>query len=256
MNLNVLLNAAIEIAQLGGDSTLKHFKQQINVDLKGDESPVTVADQQAEKIMRAEISARFPDHGILGEEFGAHNEGADIQWILDPIDGTKSFIHGIPLYTTLIGVLMHGKPVVGIIYQPNQKELCSAAVGLGCHLNGEPVKVRNCGQLADASMMITEWKHLEENGYLKGHNLLMSDVRYHRTWGDAYGHMMVACGRADIMMDPVLNLWDAAALHPIIREAGGWFGSVEGNEALIDKASGLSCHPAMRDQILAYFAQG
>lgn len=253
MEKKELLQAAIEIARIGGDHTLNYYKKGVEIDLKGDASPVTVADREAEQKMRAAIMKRFPKHGILGEEFGAHQEDARIRWILDPIDGTKSFIHGIPLYTTLIGILVEGKPTVGVIYQPNQNELCAAAVGMGCFFNGKPSKVRNCEQLSNASMMITEWKHLEENGYLEGHNALMQDVRYHRTWGDAYGHMMVACGRADIMMDPVLHLWDAAALHPIIREAGGWFGSVEGNEELIDKASGISCHPAMKEQILEYF---
>lgn len=248
-----LLNAAIEIAKIGGDSTKNYFSTTLKVELKGDTSPVTIADQEAEQKMRAEINKRFPTHGILGEEFGSERQDADIQWILDPIDGTKSYIHGVPLYTTLVGVLVNGKPTVGVIYQPILNELCAAATGLGCTYNGLPTKVRECNRLQDASMMITELKYIHSEGYEVAHLKLADTVRYHRTWGDAYGHMMVAAGRADLMFDPILHLWDAAALHPIIREAGGWFGSVDGNQGLIDKASGISCHPNLKDQVLAYF---
>lgn len=253
MDLNLLLEAAKEIAQQGGDLTKRYFKNGITVNLKDDESPVTIADKEAEKLMRREIESHFPTHGIIGEEYGAVRPESNIQWVLDPIDGTKSFIHGVPLYTTLIGILIDGIPQVGVIYQPILQELCYAATGLGCYLNGNVAKVRELDKLSNASMMITELKHFEEKGYLTAHNNLMQATRYHRTWGDAYGHMMVATGRADIMFDPILNIWDAAALHPIIREAGGWFGNAEGNEALIDQASGISCHPKFKDQILAFF---
>jgi histidinol phosphatase-like enzyme (inositol monophosphatase family) len=253
IDLNELLETAKKIAKIGGDSTKKYFNNGIAVNLKEDESPVTIADKEAEKIMRQEIEKHFPTHGIIGEEYGAIREDSNIQWVLDPIDGTKSFIHGVPLYTTLIGVLIDGIPQVGIIYQPILDELCYAATGLGCYLNGKKTKVRELDNLSNASMMITELKHFEEKGYLESHNKLMNATRYHRTWGDAYGHMMVATGRADIMFDPILNIWDAAALHPIIREAGGWFGSAEGNEALVDQASGISCHPVHKDEILAFF---
>jgi myo-inositol-1(or 4)-monophosphatase len=253
MDLHLLLEAAKEIAQLGGDLTKKYFKNGVTVNLKDDESPVTIADKEAEKLMRREIETHFPTHGIIGEEYGAIRPDSSIQWVLDPIDGTKSFIHGVPLYTTLIGILVDGVPQVGVIYQPILEELCYAATGLGCFLNGDPVQVRKTIKLSTASMMITELKHFEENGYLAAHDKMMHATRYHRTWGDAYGHMMVATGRADIMFDPTLNIWDAAALHPIIREAGGWFGSAEGNEALVDHASGISCHPDFKDEILGFF---
>lgn len=253
MNKTALLEAAKEIARIGGDVTKTYFNQGIDIEFKKDASPVTIADQEAEKAMRAEIEQRFPDHGILGEEFGIVREDADIQWILDPIDGTKSFIHGVPLYTTLIGVLVKGEPTVGIIYQPILNELCAAAVDLGCTLNDSPCRVRECDSIENASMMITELKYIHSEGYKEAHLKLADSVRYHRTWGDAYGHMMVATGRADIMFDPILHLWDAAALHPIIREAGGWFGAVDGNQALIDKASGVSCHPKLKEKVLSYF---
>mgnify|MGYP006292688975 CR=1 FL=1 len=134
MTLNELLKAATEISRIGGDHTLKYFRKGVKVERKGDESPVTIADRETEEIMRKEIKHRFPDHGIIGEEFDPENEDSDIQWILDPIDGTKSFIHGIPLYTNLIGITIKGKPQIGIIHAPAMNELCAAAIGQGFFL--------------------------------------------------------------------------------------------------------------------------
>ena len=129
MNNSELLSEAIEISKLGGNHTLKYFKKDVEVISKADDSPVTIADKETEELMREEILRRFPGHGIIGEEFGRENESSDIQWILDPIDGTKSFIHGVPLYTTLIGITVDGVPQVGIINSPSTNELCAAAIG-------------------------------------------------------------------------------------------------------------------------------
>jgi len=251
-NPDSLRKAAVEIAGIGGDSTLKFFKQSYDLEFKKDNSPVTSADRNAEKLMRNAIKSRFPTHGIIGEEFGKENEDAEFVWVLDPIDGTRSFIHGVPFYTTLIGILVNGKPEVGVIYAPALNEMVSAATGTGCYLNREKVSVRNCESLENATFLTTDIEHIHKHNFTKPFEKLLSSTRMHRTWGDAYGHMMVATGRADIMFDPILNIWDAAALVPVIKEAGGVYVDVRGNET-IDNGSAISTQPALKNEILAFF---
>lgn len=251
-NLESLRKDAVEIAGIGGDSTLKFFKQSFDLEFKKDRSPVTNADRNAEMLMREAIKNRYPDHGIIGEEFGRERDDSDVVWVLDPIDGTQSFIHGIPFYTTLIGIMIHGKPEVGVIYAPALQEMVSAATGSGCYLNRDKAHVRACERLEDATFLTTDMEHIYEHGYVKQFEKLLAQTRIHRTWGDAYGHMMVATGRADFMFDPILNLWDAAALLPVIKEAGGSYFDVKGNES-VKSGSAISTNPALKDKILSFF---
>lgn len=247
-----LLDSAIEFARAGGALTLEHFRTTLDVIRKSDASPVTVADRDAEWLIREAVLKRYPDHGIIGEEHGIVNPDARVQWILDPIDGTQSFIHGIPLYTTLIGVLVDGQPTVGIIYAPAMDELCDAAIGLGTRLNGVPVRVRQTTDLSQATLLTTDQRNIARYGRIDVVDALIADVGLHRTWGDAYGHMMVATGRADIMIDPILNIWDAAALYPCVMEAGGVYMDVDGN-ADIRSGNGISVVPGLRDELLQRF---
>ena len=251
-NLDNLRKAAVEIAGIGGNSTLKYFKQSFDLEFKKDESPVTNADRNAEMLMREAIKSRYPDHGIIGEEFGEERADADVVWVLDPIDGTQSFIHGVPFYTTLIGILIEGKPEVGVIYAPALDEMVSAATGLGCTLNREKVNVRPCKNLSDATFLTTDMEHIYKLGFVEQFEKLLETTRIHRTWGDAYGHMMVATGRADVMFDPILNLWDAAALLPIVTEAGGSYFDLNG-EASIKTGNAISSSPDLKQSILSFF---
>lgn len=252
MNLNVLLGKATEYAKYGGNHTLNYFRKGLQVIRKSDDSPVTIADREAELLIREKIMADFPDHGIIGEEFGTHNANARIKWILDPIDGTISFIHGIPLYTTLIGVLVDDKPVAGVIYAPAMNELCAGSPELGTTLNGNPVRVRHCGSLSEATFLTTDRKNIRKHSFDAPVNEVMKLVAVDRTWGDAYGHMMVATGRADIMFDPILNIWDAAALMPVLQGAGGEFVDIHG-EASIYTGNGVSIVSELKDPFLNYF---
>lgn len=247
-----LLTAAKEIAKEGGDRTLKYFKKRFDLEYKGDNSPVTNADREAETTIRKLIETRFPEHGIIGEEYGADGEDRDVVWIVDPIDGTQSFIHGIPFYTTLIGVVVKGEPLVGIIYAPALGELCAAAVGLGAQLNNEPCRVRECDGLSLATLLTTDQKNIVKYGFDGPFQELLERTRLHRTWGDAYGHLMVATGRADLMFDPVLNIWDAAALLPVVTEAGGSFTDVHGI-ASIETGNGISCSPGLKREWMPLF---
>ncbi|RNC85672.1 MAG: inositol monophosphatase family protein [Balneola sp.] len=251
-DIKELLEAAIEIAEIGGKHTLKYFKKELEVISKDDDSPVTIADRETEQIIREEILKRYPNHGIIGEEFGRTNESSNIQWVLDPIDGTKSFIHGIPFYTTLIGIMIDNEPVVGVINAPALNELCAAGVGLGATLNGEPCKVRETSELKDCTFLVTEIRRFQECGMEPQFQELMARTSLHRTWGDAYGHMMVAVGRADIMFDPILSIWDAAALLPVLKEAGGIFSDTNGVET-IHSGNGFSTNMKLYPQIKEIF---
>lgn len=250
--LKELRTAAEEFAKAGGDTTLNYYRQSFDIEYKDDDSPVTNADREAESVIRDMIRERYPDHGIIGEEYGEENSGSDIVWILDPIDGTKSFIHGVPFFTTLIGILVNGKPEVGVIYAPALNELVSAATGLGCTLNGSETGVRNCDQLKKATFLTTDIVSFAEYGYDEAFKKLYNTTRVHRTWGDAYGHMMVATGRADIMIDAVLNIWDAAALLPVITEAGGVFCDITG-VSTIKSGNAISTNQSLKNDIIQLF---
>lgn len=218
-----LLSFAVELARGAGDITLKYFRKTPETTTKTDGSYVTIADREAEAYMRRKIAARFPDDGILGEEEGETHGRSGRRWIIDPIDGTFAFVHGVPFYGVLIGVEMDGELSVGVINVPALDELVSAARGVGCFLNGEPARVSQTERLEDALLLSTDFSACDRYGFGKAAALLQTRAKTSRTWGDCYGYVLVATGRADVMLDPVMNLWDCAALLPIMEEAGGTF---------------------------------
>ena len=234
--LTTRLNLAVSAAKKAGDFTLQYFmKDNFHVELKSDRSPVTVADRGAETLLRELISEAFPDDAILGEELPSRDGNSGFRWILDPIDGTKSFIHGVPLYGTLIAVEHEGRSVLGVIRVPATGECVYAARGEGAfYTQGEsapvPARVSACEKLEDALVMTSSEKMLHRVGLYGGWRPLMEKCRLARNWGDCYGYMLVATGRAEVMLDPVMNLWDIAALVPIITEAGGTFTDLRGDE--------------------------
>jgi histidinol phosphatase-like enzyme (inositol monophosphatase family) len=253
------LQFAVEIAREAGDGTLGYFRRSdLAVERKADESPVTVADREAEELLRKRIGERFPQDGIIGEEFGEKAGQSGFQWILDPIDGTKSFIHGVPLYTTLVAVLQNGEPRIGVIHAPAVGETAYAAIGAGCWYvagaNAKPVRARvsDVATVRESLVLTTEIKSFAENRRSNALDLflqLQQAARVSRTWGDGYGYLMVAIGRAEVMVDPVVNLWDAAALQPVIEEAGGHFGDWDGN-ATIRAGEAIATNARVRDEVL------
>jgi histidinol-phosphatase len=226
------LEYAVMIAREAGELTLKHFRTAgLAVERKGDGSPVTIADKEAEKLLRKRIGEQFPADAIVGEEFDKTPGTSDFQWILDPIDGTKSFVSGVPLYTTLVAVMRNDQPLLGVIFAPAVDELVYAAQGQGCwHVinRGEPqsARVSKVDRLTDSVFLTTCVRSYTVDRKKAGRQAfdkLAASCRVSRTWGDAFGYLLVATGRAEIMIDPIMNLWDAAALLPIIQEAGGQF---------------------------------
>lgn len=251
------LEYAIEIARKAGDFTLQHYRKPgLAVERKGDGSPVTVADQGAEKLLRELISQQFSDDAIVGEEFGKTSGTSGYQWILDPIDGTKSFISGVPLYTTLVAVMQHDNPLIGVIFAPAVDEMVYAAKGQGCwHVisGGErhPAKVSAVNSLAEAVYLTTCVRSYTLDRQQDGRSVfdkLAESCRVSRTWGDAFGYLLVATGRAEIMIDPIMNLWDAAALQPIIEEAGGEFFDWRGRPT-VHSGEAVATNSALASQV-------
>jgi myo-inositol-1(or 4)-monophosphatase len=250
------LNFALQMASDASALILRYYQTgDLAVESKADESPVTIADRGAEQLMRRMLGERFPEDGVLGEEFDDLPSRNGYRWILDPIDGTKAFIHGVPLFGTLIGVEHQGRMVAGVCAFPALQEVVYAAEGGGCwwKIGGqEPRRTFASTQsdLSKARLMVTEpsaWKKCGRSVVL---NQLMDQIRLARGWGDCYGHALVATGRAEIAADPMMSAWDIAALIPILRESGGYCVDWKGQET-ITGGDGVSVVPALREQVLA-----
>jgi histidinol phosphatase-like enzyme (inositol monophosphatase family) len=212
---------AVELAQASGDFIKPHFgRRGLTVDLKSDATPVTIADRGAEELMRAMIAKRFPDHGVLGEEYGAERQDAEFVWVLDPVDGTKAFTTACPLFGTLIGLMHQGEPCLGLISNPILGQLMIGN-GTKTTLNGAPVRCRTTTQVEDATLLYSD--HYAAERYQDGaaFDTLARKVKLARTWGDCYGYLLMAAGWADIALDPIVNPWDIAAIIPIVRGSGG-----------------------------------
>jgi histidinol-phosphatase len=221
--LKELLEFAVVLARGAGDITLNHFRKQPETSTKSDGSYVTIADREAEAYLRKQINERFPDDGIIGEEEGEVEGRSGRRWILDPIDGTFAFVHGVPFYGVLIALEIESEMSVGVVNIPALGEIVSAAQGCGCFLNGETTRVSKTEKLEDALLLSTDFRSAAYHGFGRAVDFLQRTAKTSRTWGDCYGYVLVATGRADVMLDPVMNLWDCAPLLPIMEEAGGTF---------------------------------
>ena len=253
--LRPLLDFAVELAHDAGNITYRHFKGSFVAERKADNSFVTVADRETEKYLRASIEKSFPHDGILGEEEGERPGKSNRRWILDPIDGTYSFVHGVPLYGVLIGLEVDDEPVLGVVNLPALNEVVYAARGIGCFWNDAPARVSATESLSDALLLATDFGTCEEYGFGRAAELLQRQVHARRTWGDAYGHVLVATGRADIMLDPIMNVWDCAALQPILEEAGGTFTDWQGQKT-IHGGNAISTNGALFGLVMAAIRKG
>jgi len=221
MTQDSLMQACAELARVTGDTALGYYGRAIDVETKKDGSPVTIADRAAEKVAREWITSRFPADGILGEELGTSRADAKRRWIIDPIDGTKSFVRTVPLWGSLVAVVEGESVLAGAAYFPAVSEIVSAATGCGCWWNGSRCSVSNVANLGDATVLVTDDRFRGDETRSRAWQKLASLASMARTWGDCYGYLLVATGRAEVMADDVVNPWDAAALLPIITEAGG-----------------------------------
>jgi histidinol phosphatase-like enzyme (inositol monophosphatase family) len=245
-----LLEFACAVAHEAGALTLRHYGGTVDYEAKGDGSPVTIADRQAEQLIRKLVREAHPDHGVLGEELGETNPGARVRWVLDPIDATRSFMRGVPLYGVLIGIEVDGAPAVGVAHFPALQETVSAGLGVGCRWNGTPCRVSQVSRLEDAVVLTTDVERILSCPEGSGWRRLQRRAAFSRTWGDCYGHALVATGRAEVMVDPILKPWDAGPFPTIVTEAGGRFTSLEG-ETTIHGGSGISTNGLLHEDVLS-----
>ena len=251
---------ALKIAREAGEFTLRYFDDPgLQVDRKKDGTPVTLADRGAEELLRRRIAERFPDDAVLGEEFPDREGTSGYKWILDPIDGTKSFIYGVPLYTTLVGIEKEGRPVAGVIAIPALGKGVYAEKGEGARQwrpDGTvlPARVSETARLEDALFLTSEVKTFTETGRAEIYRRLDARCRLARTWGDAYGYYLVATGRADLMVDPELSPWDAGPLSTILTEAGGIFADWTGRETIYG-GDGFACNRLLYDSVVGLLGE-
>lgn len=223
-----LLDAAQEVARLAGEVAQRHFRSALAVESKSDGSPVTVADRESEQAARQWIAAHFPDDGVVGEEFGTVEGTSGRRWLLDPIDGTKSFVRGVPLWGSLVAVVKDREVLAGAASFPALGEFIAAAPGGGCWWNGARAQVSATAALAGALVLVTDDRTFRAPRLAEGWQTLAAEAAVARTWGDCVGYLLVATGRAEAMVDPVVNPWDTACFLPIIEEAGGVFSDLAG----------------------------
>ena len=248
MNLQPYLEFATSLAYHAGKITLRYFNTGVVPDRKENNDPVTIADREAEAFVRAEVEKHYPGHAIVGEEYGENGNGHAFRWIVDPIDGTISFVQGVPLYGVLIALEIEGIVKVGAAYFPPLDEMLTAGDGLGCWWNGRRARVSNVSKLSEACVVTSDFQHLSAK---------MNDIvpRFERknallrTWGDAYGYLLVATGRAEVALDPRMDVYDCGPYPVIMQEAGGFFGSWDGTEGHTH-GEGLACNTALKPEVL------
>jgi histidinol-phosphatase len=250
MNVDTFRPFLIELAERSGDLIRPYFaNSEVQVETKSDASPVTIADRSAEQLLRDMINRRFPDHGIIGEEFGDERAEAEWVWVLDPIDGTKSFMSACPLFGTLIALLHRGQPVLGAIHQPILRQLMIGD-GHRTTLNEKTVNVRENRPLSAATLLTSDSLNLAKYQNGAAAERLVKSVNLYRTWGDCYGYLLLASGWADVMIDPIMNPWDIAALIPIVRGAGGIITDWQGGDPV--KANAIvAATPGLHAEVLA-----
>jgi histidinol-phosphatase len=245
-----ILDFAVETAYRAGRLTLGHFHAGTGSEYKTDDTPVTIADRQAETLIRDRIQRRYPEHAVVGEEYGAGGgDQAGMTWYIDPIDGTKSFIRGIPLYGVLLGLMVDGRNEVGAAYFPALDEMICAATGEGCFWNGRRCRVSPAEDLCRGFVSCTDPGNFGGGDQEAAWQRIQKACYYRVGLPDAYGHALVATGRLEVMLDPVICPWDCGPFPVILREAGGYFGDWSGRET-INGQNALSTSKRLLPQVL------
>ncbi len=226
MNYAPYLEFVTELAYRAGQISLGFFRRGISADYKADDTPVTAADRAVEEFLRREIERAYPGYAIIGEEYGeSQPQDGRPAWIVDPIDGTKSFMRGVPLYAVLIGLEIEGEVRVGAAYYPGTDEMLAAAEGMGAWWNGRRARVSTVSQLERACITYTSYKNFENRSLW---DRLSQAVYMFRGWSDAYGFLLTATGRVEAHIEPIMAIWDCAPFPIIFKEAGGFFGNWDG----------------------------
>ncbi len=246
--LNEYKNFIKAVTLESGKIIKKYFRTNISIDTKEDNTQVTIADIATEELIRKMIEKEFPDHGIIGEEFGTINESAEYKWVIDPIDGTISFICGAITFGTLISLLKNGEPILGVFHQPILDELLIGDNKI-TQLNDVNVKVKDIDNLSDAILLTTDHLNVEKYQNIEKFEKLIRKVKLYRQWGDCYGYYLVASGFAHIMIDPIMSYWDTMALIPIINGAGGIITDYQGNNPVRGESI-IAASPSIHKKII------
>ena len=249
-NLTEFKKFMYHLANISANIIKPYFRTKMNIEHKEDNSPVTVADKNAEEAMRRAIIKEYPEHAIVGEEFGSYKEDAEYKWVLDPIDGTKSFICGVLSFGTLIALLKNDEPILGVINQPILNEFLIGD-NKSTNINNNLVSIRNCEDISDAVLLTTDHIKFEEYQNLEKFEKLIRKVKLYRSWGDCYGYYLLATGFADVMIDPIMSFWDTMALIPIIKGAGGIISDYKGDDP-VNGNSIIAASPGVHSQVIKF----
>jgi histidinol-phosphatase len=248
--LQQYLDVAIAAAKAAGEVILPYFRTAIAIETKADQSPVTAADRAGEQVIVEMLRRHFPEHGVLGEEFGAQAGRGDARWIIDPIDGTQNFIRGIPFFGTLIALEQAGEITVGVVHAPAQGDLLYAARGLGAFANGEPLAVSTITELAQAMLLHSSLNLMLRDGYWDGLRRLTQATRRQRGFGDYFAYTFVCRGQAEVMLETDIKPWDVAPLKIIVEEAGGRFSDFTGAPTIYS-GNAIVSNGRVHDAVLA-----
>jgi histidinol-phosphatase len=241
---------AVEVAQWAAKLALSYFDGSFKIEWKSDESPVTVADREAENLLRTSLAQSFPNDGFLGEEYGDVPSSSGFRWIIDPIDGTRSFVRGIPLWATLLGLEYKDEQIAGVAVVPALGHVYRALRGDGAYRNDRPMQVSKVDKLSDAMLFYSSLAWFVKAGLQAEFLDLAVRTQRQRGFGDFYGFVLVAQGSGEVMVDHGVHAWDVAALKPIIEEAGGRFSDWDGTPS-IHKPDVIVSNGKLHDQVLS-----
>jgi histidinol-phosphatase len=248
--MDSFLQSALTAASAASEEILRYYRSDFEVELKADQTPVTVADRRAEEIIRGILLTDFPDHGFFGEEGGKQQAEADYLWLVDPIDGTKSFVGGYGMFSTQIALMHRGRLVLGVSSAPAAGEVAWAARGMGARLDGSRVTVSRKTRLADASVSTGNLQTMARSNQWARLGIIFSMVNRTRGYGDYYHYHRLAAGQLDAVIESDVNILDIAALSVIVEEAGGVFTDLEGRPPGLQTTSVLAAAPGLHGQLL------
>lgn len=242
--MSPFLKTAIEAAKAAQLVIDKYYAGEFEVEIKPDQSPVTIADIETEETIKKIILDAFPDHGFFGEETGKVNEDADYNWLIDPIDGTKSFVRGYPFFSTQIALMHKGELIVGVSNAPGFKEMAYAEKGQGAWLNGEKIEISDITDISKATLSLGNIATIASKPQWQTVGEFVQEVHRIRGYGDFYHYHLLASGKIDIILESDVNILDIAALSVIVNEAGGVFTDLSGGPLTLDTTTVLACNKA------------